>query len=109
MTDFATFEEFWPHYVREHAKPMNRLLHVVGTSTALGMAAFGLVTGAFPLVLAAPFVGYGASWIGHRFFQTWPPAAFQHPWWSFLADLRMLGLTLTGRMGAHVARATAAA
>ena len=35
MSDFRDFEEFWPFYVSEHAHPQNRLLHFVGTGSAL--------------------------------------------------------------------------
>jgi hypothetical protein len=105
---FASFEEFWPHYVREHARPLNRFLHVAGTTAALGCVAVVGLSGAWPMLLVAPVVGYGASWLGHRFFQSWPPAAFHHPWWSLLGDLRMWWLTVRGRMGDEVLRATTA-
>ena len=39
---FDTFEQFWPYYVKEHAKPLTRLLHFIGTTIAvpMGLVAF---------------------------------------------------------------------
>lgn len=31
----STFEQFWPHYLREHAKPETRGLHIAGTTLSL--------------------------------------------------------------------------
>jgi len=30
-----SFEDFWPHYVRQHLNPVNRTLHFLGTTLAL--------------------------------------------------------------------------
>jgi hypothetical protein len=102
---FESFEAFWPYYVAQHRHPVCRALHVGGTAAAIGLvAASPLVP---PLLAAAPLVGYGCSWIGHFFFEKNRPAAFRNPWWSLLGDLRMLRLTVTGKMGPELARAGA--
>jgi hypothetical protein len=99
-----SFDEFWPYYVGAHKKPLNRALHYVGTSCALGCVAAGVVT-ANPLwYLAAPVVGYGPAWIGHFFIEGNRPATFGYARWSLLADLKMLGLALQGKMDDEVTR-----
>jgi hypothetical protein len=54
---YATFAEFWPFYLREHARPLTRALHYVGTSLVVGIAAFALVTGRYWWLLAMPVAG----------------------------------------------------
>jgi len=46
-TRIATFREFWPYYVREHSKPINRALHFIGSTLVLAIAAAAIVTGRF--------------------------------------------------------------
>lgn len=104
-----TFEQFWPYYVSQHLDPTCRLLHVVGTSLALGCVAAS--PWAPPLLLAAPVVGYGFAWVGHFAFEKNRPASWhsaQHLVWSLRGDLRMLRYTLTGRMAAVVEEVAAA-
>ena len=106
MNEPRTFEEFWPYYVSQHANPMCRTLHFVGTTLAFSCLVASPVV---PWLLAvAPVVGYGLAWIGHFGFEGNKPASWfsaRHLAWSFLADMRMWGRIATGRMGAEVARA----
>jgi hypothetical protein len=104
---FASFDEFWPYYVREHSKAANRALHFAGTTAAMALVAGAVATRSPLLLVAAPIVGYGASWIGHFAIERRPPAAFKHPWWSFLGDMKMWSLIATRRMAREVERATA--
>lgn len=102
---FATYREFWPHYLREHAKPRTRTLHFMGTGMATAaLVALG-VTGRLwllPVVLAA---GYGPAWIAHFFVEKNRPATFTHPFWSLISDYRMAFVWLTGRLESELARA----
>ncbi|MFI5288212.1 MAG: Mpo1-like protein [Polyangia bacterium] len=103
---YTSFEEFWPYYVREHSNPLNRKLHFIGTSLALGCAA-GAATGQFWLWPAVPVVGYGFAWVGHFFVEKNRPATFTYPLWSLMGDFVMWKKMLTGQMDAEVERALA--
>ena len=102
------FEDFWLFYLSQHRDPVNRAIHVAGTLTALGLAA---VSPAFPpAFLAAPVVGYGFAWVGHFVFEKNRPASWISAKafaWSFRGDLRMAGLTLTGRLPPELERMAA--
>lgn len=103
----ASFEEFWPYYVAQHLDPVNRWLHFAGTSMALGCVVASPVVP--PLLLAAPVVGYGLSWIGHLGFEKNRPATWSHPWYSFRGDLKMWSLMVRGKMGPELERGREAA
>jgi hypothetical protein len=102
---FATYREFWPHYLREHARPETRALHFLGTGMA-SAALVGLVaTGRFwllPIVFAA---GYGPAWAAHFFVEKNQPATFTHPFWSLISDYRMVFSWLAGRLDSELASA----
>ncbi len=87
--DFRTFEEFWPFYVKEHQKKATRILHFIGTTSAMACIAGGLLTKRRWLLALAPIVGYGPAWIGHFFIEGNKPASFKRPLWSLRADLVM--------------------
>lgn len=105
--DFQSFEEFWPYYVKEHQKKATRILHFIGTTAAAGCLAGGLLTKRRWLLAVAPVVGYGPAWIGHFFIEKNRPATFQHPVWSFRADLVMWWKMATRKMDAEVERVLA--
>lgn len=100
---FETFRDFWRFYVSEHASRLNRRLHVGGTAAALILAVFAMHTAW--LWLLVPVVGYGPAWIGHFLVERNRPATFRYPLWSLLADLKMMALTLLGKMGSEIERA----
>jgi hypothetical protein len=97
-----TYREFWPHYLAAHADPRCRAMHYAGTLAALGLLVHGAVTANRRSLVAAPIVGYGAAWFGHFVFERNRPATFGHPLWSAVSDFRVLGLFLTGRLGAEL-------
>jgi hypothetical protein len=108
MREPRSFEEFWPYYVSQHSDPTCRRFHFVGTALGFGCAALAPVFP--PALLAAPVVGYGASWIGHFVFERNRPASWyswKHFRWSFRADMRMFRLMALGRMDDEVKRARA--
>ena len=95
---FATFREFYPFYLSEHADPTCRRLHFVGSTLVLVVFAAALVTQRWLLLLLLPLLGYGFAWIGHFFFEHNRPATFTHPFYSFVGDWVMYWQMLTGRM-----------
>jgi hypothetical protein len=42
---------------------------------------------------------YALAWIGHFFVEHNRPATFAHPLWSWLADQKMAGMMVVGKMG----------
>lgn len=105
MAPIRTFADFWPFYLREHARAGTRALHYLGSSLVIVCGAVGLVTGRASLLLAMPIVGYLFAWIGHLVIERNRPATFQYPLWSFVADWRMWWLWIAGRLGAELEKA----
>lgn len=95
---FASFAEFYPFYLSEHANPACRRLHFVGTSLVLGCIVAAIVARNGWWLAAAPVAGYGFAWIGHFFFERNRPATFAHPLYSLLGDWVMYRDMLTGRI-----------
>ncbi|MBR0650560.1 DUF962 domain-containing protein [Roseomonas terrae] len=101
----ATYEEFWPYYLREHASPTTRAVHAFGTGVGLLLLVAGLVVGPWWLVLVALVAGYGFAWGSHMLVERNRPATFTYPAWSLFSDLRMAWLMATGRLGPELRKA----
>ena len=97
-SEFKSFADFWPYYLGEHSKAATRLLHYVGTLTALFLVVLLIAVGKWWLFPLAFVPGYACAWIGHFFIEKNRPATFTHPLWSFMGDWKMLALMLTGRL-----------
>jgi len=102
---FARYDDFWLHYLGEHRRPRTRALHFLGTGLGIALLVAAALSGRWWLVVAAPVVGYACAWLGHGLIEGNRPATFGHPVWSLVSDVRMLGLFLTGRLAAELARA----
>ena len=97
-TSFASFREFYPYYLGEHANLTCRRLHYLGSTLALVCLTLTVVRGNSLWILAGLGCGYGCAWIGHFFFEKNKPATFHHPFYSFLGDWVMYADMLRGRI-----------
>jgi hypothetical protein len=102
--DVATFEDFWPHYVRLHTRPVTQWGHALATASCVSLLAAGLVWKSPLLVLAAPLADYAIAQLTHRLFEKNRTTPWKRQTWHTRAELRMLRLVLTGRMRREVER-----
>ncbi|MCK5910260.1 MAG: DUF962 domain-containing protein [Caulobacter sp.] len=93
---YTSFAAFYPFYMSEHANPVSRRLHVVGTSLVIVSLVLGLALD-WRFFVAAPPIGYGFAWIGHFVFEKNRPATFKYPVYSLMGDFRLWFETVTGR------------
>ncbi|CUA86063.1 MULTISPECIES: DUF962 domain-containing protein [Gulbenkiania] len=95
---FASFSEFYPFYLSEHAHPVSRRLHFAGSTLVLAALSYVLLTGQWSALALLPVFGYGFAWVGHFVFEKNRPATFRHPFYSLLGDWVMYRDMLTGRV-----------
>ncbi len=95
---FASFHDFYPHYLREHSSRASRRLHVIGTALAIVLTIAALVTRRWSLLWGVPVAGYVLAWIGHFAFEKNRPATFRHPLYSLRGDITMLRDVFSGRI-----------
>jgi hypothetical protein len=100
-----SFNEFWQHYLRHHAKGGTRLLHVLGTGLASLALLVAIITVDPLIALAGTALGYLLAWTGHFLIERNRPAMVSHPAWAFLCDVRMFRLWLTGQLGPELDQA----
>jgi len=100
--EIRSFSDFWPYYVRAHSHERTRVLHAIGSVLAVVMLGVALAVNLW-LLFAVPVVGYAFAWYAHFFVEGNRPATFGHPFYSLIADYRMLFLMMAGRMNDEVA------
>lgn len=98
MSRFASFREFYPYYLSEHANRTSRRLHFIGSCGVLALVAVAVIRGDPWWLLGALLCGYGFAWVGHFFFEKNRPATFRHPLYSFAGDWVMFKDVLIGRV-----------
>lgn len=95
---YQSFNEFYPYYLTEHARPINHWLHFVGTLGVISCFVVGLATANGKLLFMMPFFGYGFAWFGHFIFEKNRPATFTYPLYSLGSDFVMFWHILTGQI-----------
>ncbi len=98
------FADFWPYYLRAHSRRGNRILHVVGGLIGLAMWAVAWTRGSWGWFFSAFPVGYAFAWTGHFGIEGNRPATFGHPLKSFVCEVCMVLLAVTGQLGRHLDR-----
>ncbi len=95
-----TYSDFWPYYLREHARPPDPRHPLCGHRARHRRRSLALiVTGNLWFALAALFGGYGFAWFAHFFVEKNRPATFTYPLWSLISDFRMAWDLATGALG----------
>ena len=97
-TTYASFAQFYPFYLSQHAHPACRRLHFVGTTLGLAALLHAFSTLDFWWILVGVAAGYAFAWVGHFFFEKNRPATFTHPVYSFIGDWAMWREMLLGRI-----------
>jgi len=93
-----TYAEFWPYYLKEHARSGTRQFHVAGTLISIIIAIFLIADRKPVALLACPLIGYAFAWYSHFFIEKNRPATFKYPLWSFISDFKMAYLFLIGKL-----------
>lgn len=100
----ASYQDFWPFYLHQHAKAATRRIHFFGTGLVLVVLAAALAAQAWWLLIVAPVAGYAPAWYAHFFVEHNRPATFTHPFWSLISDFRMFFLWCAGRLDPELRR-----
>lgn len=99
-----TFEEYWAHFVRAHARRATRRVQFVAVSLGLASAFAGLVWKRGVLVVVAPAVAWVPGWLARRALESGTPRPPLHTVFEAAANLKMWKMTLAGTMDAEVER-----
>ena len=97
-TKFTSFEKFYPYYLSEHKTRMNKILHLIGSVTALIFLITTIYFKSYKYIPISFLLGYIFAWIGHFVFEKNKPATFKHPIYSFIGDWIMLKDILTRKI-----------
>lgn len=98
MREFASFREFYPFYLSEHADRRSRRMHFAGTTLILVLIALAIIFGNWNWLWLIPVAGYGFAWFGHFVYEKNRPATFKHPLYSLIGDWVMYFDILRGRV-----------
>ncbi|WP_068545374.1 DUF962 domain-containing protein [Thalassotalea crassostreae] len=94
---YNSFAEFYPFYLSQHQDPTCRLLHYLGSTTALVILLYAIFSGQLKMLWLPLVIGYGFAWVGHFVYEKNRPATFQYPLYSFIGDWVMFKDFLLGK------------
>ena len=95
---YASFREFYPFYLGEHADRRCRRMHFLGSCLVIASIVAAILARNPRWLVAAPLCGYGCAWLGHFVFEKNKPATFRHPVYSLMGDWVMFADILRGRV-----------
>ena len=95
---YASFAQFYPTYLNQHANRLCRRMHFIGSTLALLSLITLIMTGNPWWLLSIVLCGYGFAWIGHFVFEKNRPATFQQPLYSLMGDWAMYRQMLSGKI-----------
>ncbi len=95
---YASFREFYPFYLAQHAHRTCRRLHFVGSLLVIVIVVTAIASVDARWLLLAPIAGYGFAWAGHVFFEKNRPATFKYPLYSLAGDWVMFWDILNRRV-----------
>lgn len=95
---YTSFKSFYPFYLSQHANPVSRKLHYLGTALVIGLLIWVLVNRHWQMLFLLPLLGYFFAWVGHFFFEKNRPATFTYPLYSLMGDFLMFFQALSGRL-----------
>ena len=96
--EYTTFKSFYPFYLSQHANPVSRKLHYLGTALVIGLLVWVLASAQWHMLVLLPLLGYFFAWVGHFFFEKNRPATFTYPLYSLMGDFLMFFQALSGRL-----------
>ena len=99
---YTTFWNFYPYYLTEHARPVNRAFHFAGTALVITCLVLAIAKQNAWFLLAMPFCGYGFAWFGHFILEKNRPATFTYPLFSLGSDFVMFFHIITGQINQKV-------
>jgi hypothetical protein len=104
LSSVDSFEDFWPLYLNEHRNPLNRRIHVVGFVFAFILLLLFVALQFWSAIALCFVIGYGAAWVGHYFVERNRPATFKAPLWSLMGDIKLVYLSLSGRIDTEIVK-----
>jgi len=97
VVKYESFRQFYPYYLHEHRNKINRILHFIGTFISHLFLVYFLWSGKYSYIPLSVVPGYAFAWVGHFVFEKNKPATFQHPFYSFMGDIKLFYSILAGK------------